>query len=139
MLKVLSVILEVIGGFFLYMTCMMAFMSANTGLVKLVTMLIPSVVGVLALGGGLALTRFRTWRWDIGVVLLSVAGFTSLVVFTFACLFMTEEFPRMIRPGTHDMFSDYLTGGCFILGFAALGWILVKQSQNGASRDEICE
>jgi hypothetical protein len=103
--------------------------------VKLGILLGFSVPAVAALAGGLALTRFRNWRRDTGVVLLCASGFTAFVIFTFACLLMTEEFRKMMRPDTMTFFSDYMTGGGVIAGLAVLGWILVKANKRTAGQD----
>ncbi|OQA33372.1 MAG: hypothetical protein BWY57_01234 [Betaproteobacteria bacterium ADurb.Bin341] len=134
MRKVSSVILKVIAGFFFYMVSLLAFVSEPPAVVKLGILIGFSVPAVVALGGGLALTRFRNWRRDTGVVLLCASGFTAFVVFTFACLLMTDEFPKMTGPNTLAFFGDYLTGGGFIVGLAVLGWVLVEANMGMAEQ-----
>ena len=139
MRKVSSIILKVIAGFFVYMVSLLAFVSEPPTGVKLGILIGFSVPAVVALCGGLALTRFRNWKRDTGIVLLSASGFTAFLIFTFACLLMTEEFRRMMKPDTLTFFSDYLTGGVVIVGLAILGWILVKadkrKAEQGAALD----
>jgi hypothetical protein len=97
--------------------------------VKPAIILIFAVPALGFLVGGLALTRFRNWIRDTGVVLLSSSGSSAFVVFTFACMFMTEEFRKMVRPDALTFFSDYLTGGAVIVGLGFLGWLLVMASK----------
>jgi len=132
--KVSSIILEVIAGFFFYTVSLLAFASNLLTGVKLGMLIGFSVPAVLALGAGLALSRFRNWKRDTGIVLLSASGVTAFAIFTFECLLMTEEFRRMMRPDTLTFFSDYLTGGGIIVGLAVLGWILVKTNKERAGQ-----
>jgi len=129
MRKVSSIIFKVIAGFFFYGASLLAFVSEpQTGVtgVKLTILIGFSIPAVVALCVGLALTRFRNWKRDTGIVLLSASGTTASVVLTFVCMLMTEEFRAMMKPDTLTLFSDYLTGGGAIVGFAGLGWILLR-------------
>jgi hypothetical protein len=134
MRKASSVILKVIAGFFFYMVCLLAFVSEPRAGAKLGILIGFSVPAVAALSGGLALTRFRNWRRETGIVLLCASGFTAFLVFSFACLLMTEEFRRMMRPDTMTFFSDYLTGGGGIVGLTILGLILIKANKKRAEQ-----
>src|SRR5215831_13993240 len=140
MRKVSSIILRVIAGFFFYMVSLLAFISEPPMGVKLGIMLGFSIPALAALAGGLALTRFCHWRRDTGLVLLWASGFTAFLVFTFACMFSTEEFRKMMRPDTIKFFSDYVTGGAVIAGLAVFGWILVKadkrRAENGTAPND---
>jgi hypothetical protein len=125
MRKVFSIICYVIAGFFFYMVCVMAFANAPSLGVKLGTLLGVSIPAVVAHLVGLALSRFRNWRRDTGIVLLSAAGVSAFLVFTFVCMLMTEEFRKMMNPKTLTFFSDYLTGGGLTLGLLVVGWLFV--------------
>jgi cytochrome c biogenesis protein CcdA len=129
-----SIILKIIAGFFLYTVSLLAFVSEPPTGVKLGIMIGFSIPGVVALCGGLVLTRFRNWKRDTGIVFLSASGFAAFAIFTFVCLFMSEEFRGMIRPDSVTFFSDYLTGGGTIVGLAVLGWILFKADRERAEQ-----
>ena len=83
---------------------------------------------------GLAVHRFQRWRRDIGVVLVSGAGFTCFLVFTFACVLMTDEFKQMMQPDTLSFFNAYPSGFIFILSVAALGMFLLKTEKTTAEQ-----
>jgi hypothetical protein len=134
MRKVPSIILRAIAGFFFYMVSLLAFASEPPTGVKVGILLGFSVPAVAALVGGLALTGFRNWRRDTGVVLLCAAGFTAFLLFTFACLLMTEEFRKMLKPDTLRFFGDYLSGGAVTAGLAFLGWMLVRANNRSADQ-----
>jgi hypothetical protein len=132
MLRVCSIILEVIAGFFLFMVTLLAFMSglsAGWKLMSLGLFLLPAVV-VMAIG--LALTRFRYWKRDTGVVLLTVTSCTLFIVFTMACMIMSEEFRKLLIDGHSDPFSSYAFGTTVNAALAALGWYLVKKGGDKA-------
>jgi len=126
MRKASSVILKVISGFFFYMVSLLAFISTLPTGGKLGILFGFSIPAVLALIGGLALSRFHNWKRDTGIVLLSASGFTAFLIFSLACMLMSEEFRIMMKPDTLTFFSDYWTGGGLIVGLAGLGWALVK-------------
>jgi hypothetical protein len=129
MRKLFSIGLYIVGGFFLYMVSLLAFMKGLSLHAKWLLILVFTVLGALALAGGLAVGRFQNWRRDAGVVLLSATGFTLFVIFTFACLLIGEEFRRMIPPDTLTFFSDYVTGIVVIVVFAVAGTLLLKSSR----------
>jgi len=132
MLKICSIILEVIAGFFLFIVTLLAYMSgmpAGWKLMSLGLFLLPAVV-VMAIG--LALTRFRFWKRDTGVVLLSVTGCTLFAVFTMACMLMSEEFRKLFIDGAGNPFGSYVVGTAVNAALAALGWYLVKKGADKA-------
>lgn len=132
MLRIFSIILEVIAGFFLFIVTLLAFMSgmpAGWKFMSLGLFLLPAVV-VMAIG--LALMRFRCWKRDTGVVLLTVTGCTLFIVFTMACMMMSEEFRKLLVDGGSDPFGSYAVGTAVNAALAALGWYLVKQEAGKA-------
>lgn len=125
MLKVGSVVLEVIAGFFIYLATLVAFMTMPAAW-KIGIVAGCFLPALLALTGGLALMRFRYWKRDAGVVLLTAAGITAFTVFSMACVFMSEEFRALMPSDGLRAFGSYFTGGGFIAGLAVAGWLLVK-------------
>ena len=126
MRKVLGILLYIVAGFFVYMVCLLAFVNQEPPIAKWGIVVGFSIPAALFLCGGLAINRFQNWRRDSGIVLLAGAGFTFFLVFTLACLLMTEEFKRMMEPDSLDFFSAYIAGFCFILGSGALGVVLLR-------------
>ncbi len=125
MRKVLGIISYVIAGFFVYMVCLLSFVN-QPAITKWGIVSGFSLPALLFLLGGLALNRFQNWRKHSGIVLLSGAGFTCFLVFSLACVFMTDEFKQMMQPDTLDFFSAYVSGGIFILSTSGLGVLLLK-------------
>lgn len=126
MCKVLAICLYVLAGFFVYTMCLLAFVNQPAalkwGMVGGFTL-----PALLFLCIGLAVARFRRWRRDVGIILLSGAGFTAFVIFTFACLLMTDEYKEMMEPYSLDLFSAYTSGAVVMLSVIALGILcLVK-------------
>jgi hypothetical protein len=87
------------------------------------------VPAAAALAAGLALTRFDNWRRDTGIVLICASGFTVFLIFSMACYLMTDEFRTMMSPDSLAVFSDYLTGGGAMVGFAVLGGFFMKTNK----------
>lgn len=130
MRKLSGVVLYVMAGFFFYGVNLFGFVNAPTPAAKWGIMGAFAVVACLALVGGLALARFQNWKRDSGIVLLCASGFTALAVFTFACLFVTDEFRQLLGPDAMTFFSDYVTGGTVVVAFAGVGWMLMMARPN---------
>jgi hypothetical protein len=143
--KVLSVGLYIIAGFFFYMVCVLAFIDGtavgangaavgadDAAFAKWLPIIIFTVPAILTLVVGLAIMGFQDWRRDTGIVLLSAAGFTTFLVFTFATMFMNEQYRKMMPPEMPDVlrfFGDYITGATVIIGLALGGALLVITSR----------
>jgi len=125
MRKVFGIVLYVMAGFFVYMVCLLAFINQplmpKWGMVAGFT-----IPAVLCLCGGLTVNRFENWQRHSGIVLVTAAGFTCFLIFTFLCLLMTDEFKRMMQPDTLNFFSAYVSGGTFVVITGALGILLLR-------------
>lgn len=124
--NVSSIIFNVVAGFFFYIVAVLGFMNGPAYEFKWAIMAGFMVPALLALCAGLALKRFCNWRRITGIVLLCASAFTTFLVFTIACLFMEEDFRKMMNPDALKLFSDYITGCAVIVVFAGLGWMLLK-------------
>jgi hypothetical protein len=135
---VLSVVLYIIAGFFLYMVSLMAFIDGaaigangaamgaeDAAFAKWLPIIIFAVPAILTLVVGLAVMGFRDWKRDAGIVLLSAAGFTTFLVFTFATMLMKEDVRQMMPPDALRLFSDYITGAAVLVVLALAGALLV--------------
>jgi hypothetical protein len=129
MRKVFSVLLKILAGFFFYAVCLLGFVNEPQTGIKLGIMVGLLVPALAALAAGLALTRFDNWRRDTGIVLLCASGFTLFLIFSMACYLMAEEVRAMMSPDTLAVFSDYLTGGGAMVGFAVLGGFFMKTNK----------
>lgn len=132
MRKVFSVIFHIIAGFFFYMVSLLAFMSEFPALGKAGMLAGFSVPGLIALAIGLALTGFRNWKRDTGIVLLSTSAFSIFIVFTMACMFMSEEVRKLMPADILGSFGAYFVGGIVLAVFALLGWTLFKAGRQPA-------
>lgn len=124
--KVFSVICHVIAGFVFYMILIMGFTMVRPVPMKAGMMLGFLVPALGALLVGFALNGFRRKLRDLGIVLLSAAGFTAFVVFTFACLWTDDEFRRMMKPETMAFFEDYGTGFGCLAATAVIGLLSLR-------------
>jgi hypothetical protein len=136
--RVLSVGLYIIAGFLLYVVSLLAFIDGaavaangadlganDAAFAKWLPIIIFTVPAILTLVVGLAIMGFRDWRRDTGIVLLSAAGFTTLLVFMFVTMLMKEESRKMMPPEILSFFGDYITGAAVIVVFALVGGLLL--------------
>ena len=130
MRKVAAILFHILAGFFVYMVSLLAFFN-QPALAKWAMIVGFSLPVLLFLCLGLAMNRFHRWRRDVGVVLVSGAGLTLFLVFTFVCLLSTEEFKASMPPESLDMFSAYWSGSIFLLTLTAGGVILLRTDKVG--------
>ena len=131
MRKVFGIVFYVLSGFFVYMLCLLSFIN-QPPMPKWSIVAGFTVPAILLLFGGLALNRFQNWRRHSGVVLLTAAGFTSFLIFTIWCLFLTDEFEQMMKPDTFHFFNAYVSGCSFVVTTGALGILLLRTGKNRA-------
>ncbi|MDR2637422.1 MAG: hypothetical protein LBB55_03710 [Zoogloeaceae bacterium] len=129
-----GILFRMIAGFFFYLVSVLAFISGLSTSEKLGILIGFSVPAVVALLVALVLTRFADWKRDTGSVLLGASGFSVFMIFSFACLFMDENFPKMMPAARFDYWTDYWTGCGVMAGLAALGWILVQADRGKTGR-----
>ena len=86
MRKTASILLMVVAGILLYTICVLAFIDTLPAGLKVGIVAGFSLHAIAAHCGGLALTRFRRWRRDTEVVLLSASGFTAFASLNMAYL-----------------------------------------------------
>ena len=143
--KVISVIFYVVAGFFLYMVSLLAFVnisslpsaSRSSALVKYAVMGAFSIPAVVAFMIGLLLSRFRHWKRDIGIVMVSGAGSTALVVFTIACFVRSPDSKQFFPHDTLNVFNDIIAGVSCIALLAALGAALIMISRKKEPSDAL--
>ena len=138
MRKVISIIFYVISGFFFYMVCLLAFMNPPVKqlpvLVKFALIGGFSIPALIAMGIGLACSRFQNWKRDIGIITISAAGFTTFMVLTIICMLISPEFKELYPDNKFEFFSDYVTGtGCIII-LGTIGVLLIKIGKNNAEQ-----
>lgn len=128
MRNVFSIILRIIAGFLFYMVSLLGFINEPSTKAKWWMILGFTLVAILALGSGLALQGFRNGKRNAGTVLVWSSGVTVFIIFSFACMLMTEEFRMMMDPQALTFFDDYATGSILIVGLAIIGWLLIKSN-----------
>jgi hypothetical protein len=134
---VLSVLLYIVSSLLLYCAMMLAFASDSLAASKWWIFGLFAGLGALPLLGGLALKRFRTWRRDVGIVLLSASGIATMVALGIASLFIDDEMRKILSKHIDSiaMFSDYISGGSVIAGGALLGWLLLRSTATTPDAD----
>ena len=139
--KTLSIFCYIVAGFFVYMIGLLAFLnprflpSGNKPPLWVKYAIVGGfcIPGVVALVIGLAVSRFRYWKRDVGIVFLSGAGTTAFIAFSMACLLLSPEFKKLFPHNMLAFFSDIVTGLSCILLFSAAGITLIKSSRREAA------
>lgn len=131
MRKLASIICYVVAGFFVYTTCLLAFVSEASAKYAMAGMF--SVLAVAFLAAGLAISRGKRWRYAVGLVLLSGTGVAAVVVGMVFFLLISPETRELFPTSSLDFFSDYTAGSVSILVLAALGcWLTISGSRANA-------
>jgi hypothetical protein len=133
--KIISIFFYILGGFFIYMVCLLAFTNIpQVGTFKFAIMGGFSIPALIFLVIGASICRFQCWKSSIGIVLLSGVGFNLLVVISFICFLLTPEFNKFFPDNKLVYFNDYLSGFSIMSVLAGLGVFLVK-----ANKEKIAE
>jgi len=128
--KIISVFSYIIGGFFVYVVCLLSFINVpEVGSFKFAIMGGFSIPALIFLVIGAATRRFQNWQSSIGIVMLSGVGFNLIVVITFICILLTPELDKYFHDNKLASFNDYFSGFFVMLVLAGLGGFLLKQSK----------
>jgi len=129
--KIISVFFYVLGGFFVYMVCLLAFSNIQAdGVHKFVIIGVFSVPALFFLFLGAATYRFQKWKSSIGIALLSGVSINLLVIVMFISLQLSSEFNEMYPNNQMDTFNDYISGFAVMMVLAALGLFLLLNNQS---------
>jgi len=112
------------------MVSLLSFINEPPVATKLGIMGVFCIPGLISLLIGLAISRFQNWKSNTGIVLLSGAGFTVLVVFTFLCLLLSSEFKELFPEDKLDFFNDYVTGTFCVIVLLFTGALLLRKTRN---------
>ena len=127
MLNLLSILFYIAAGFLFYTASLLSFVcDSGAGVDKWWIVLGFTAPALVALAIGLALKRFRDWRRHAGIVLLSASGFTAFLVFSFVCMYISDESRALMKPEVWKFFSDYVSGGGVTIGMAVLGFVMLR-------------
>lgn len=132
--RVLSVISNIIAGFFVYMSGLLSFMSAPSPHGKLGMVLGFSAPAAVFLMIGIALGRFQTWRTSMAAVLLGGLLPVILVIWLFIAVLQSPEVRQYYPQLRTDMFGDYVFGLLWNFPLAVIG-IALAASEWFKSRD----
>ncbi|MRW89055.1 hypothetical protein GJ699_03565 [Duganella sp. FT80W] len=133
MRKAAGVVFMVLAGFVFSIVTLCAFFGGIPPAGKVAMMVGFTVVALVPHAIGLALAGFRQWKRYTGIVLLSVAGYTAFVAFSFACMYFSDDVRRLFPPETTMIFGSIPTGLIVLTISAALGWLLLKEGHRSDS------
>ncbi len=139
MMKLFRIVLYVIGGFFVYMVNLLAFLSLAplATLPKLGVMALFGVLALIAILAAMATNGFKAWQGPVGAVLLSGAGVTLFLMFTLLCIELSPELLKSVPNFPQNAFSDYLIGGITTVSLLVAGIALVRSSNETSNQRRI--
>jgi hypothetical protein len=128
--KIISTFFFILGGFFVYAVCLLAFINIpEVGVFKFAIIGGFSIPALIFLVIGAAICRFQNWKSSIGTAILSGVGFNLLVVITFICFLLTPEFKKSFPDNKIASFNDYFSGFSVMLILAGLGGFMLKTNK----------
>jgi hypothetical protein len=122
--KVINVICYILVGGIFTVTCHLAFLKLEFGISKFVVIGVVIFFALVPLLVGLWLSGFHKWMYYMGIVLLSVAGFSMLRMLSTIWLVVPPEVEAYLPPGTKDLSADYFAGTVWILVLCFAGILL---------------
>lgn len=126
MRKFCSVACHILAGLLLFDINLLAFAGKFSAIAKAASIIVFAVPAIIALLIGLALTGFRQWRRDAGVVFLSTAVIGGFTLTTVACMLMSEELGELIPEDIFSHFNAHFVGLGVTILYAGIGSLLFK-------------
>jgi hypothetical protein len=126
MRKFCSVACHILAGLLLFDINLLAFAGRFSAAAKIASMIVFAMPAIIAMLVGLALTGFRQWRRDAGVVFLSTAVMGGFMVTTVACMMMSEELGELMPVDIFSHFNAHFVGVVVIAMYAGIGALLLK-------------
>jgi hypothetical protein len=125
-----SVLFYIASAMLLYSAMLVAFVSSSFAAPKWFAVGLFAGLGALLLCAGLTFKRFRAWRRDAGIVLLSASGVAATAALGIACMLLDENMMKLVAARSEGlaMFDDYIGGGSVLLGAALLGGLLLRSA-----------
>nr|WP_315391794.1 hypothetical protein [uncultured Duganella sp.] len=134
MLKLFSILSHIVAGTLIYVLCFLVFMggivSLGKAIIVLVVFLVPAMIALIC---GLALTGFRGWRRDVGMVVMSAASLSGFIEITLVCMLLSDAAPLVDDVGRLLSSDGYLPGAILVVALAGFGWLLLKSDKNRAA------
>jgi hypothetical protein len=119
--NVFGIIALVFSGFFLYGLNLVAFVNQPAWLIKTIVLAVFGIPAIVFLLIGVFCHGFDKFRRDLGIVLLSAAGMTALVVLSFICMLASPDIAKSFPPDMLQMFSAVLSGVACLSLYIVLG------------------
>jgi hypothetical protein len=131
--NVFGIVCWVIAGFFLYSLCVLSFINRPLWPMKLAVLgvfLTPCALLVLIAGWCRGFGRLGR---ELGIVLLSAAGMSLLVVLMFVCIYASPETARSMPPDMREMFSAIWSGTLCLAFYVVFGLFLLRRRGSEAT------
>jgi len=123
--NVFGIILLVISGFNFYTLALLSFINKPLWPIKTVVLSVFAIPAIGFLLVGVWCHGFAKFRRDFGIVLLSAAGITAMVIFSYASMLATPDYAKLLPPETRQMFSAVWTGGIWVVLYLLVGLALI--------------
>ncbi|MBI5696541.1 MAG: hypothetical protein HZC51_12560 [Nitrospirae bacterium] len=128
--RVISILLYIIAGYFVFMMTAMAFIAIPY---KAVFLSVVFAIALIFLAAGGAVNRFRRWKTAFGAVLLSVGGFSAFGALTMASILLDDELLAMMPEPDTALSFDYITGFSILAMQICAGILLIKLENQPAA------
>ncbi len=129
--NVFGIIALVISGFFFYGVNLVAFVNQPVWPIKTVIIAVFGIPAIVFFLIGVFCRGFDKFQCDLGIVLLSAAAMSALVILSFICMLASPDIVKSLPPDSTKMFGAVLSGFlCLVLYLlAGLGLVLTSQKQ----------
>lgn len=123
-----SIFFYILGGFFVYSFCLMAFTNVPDLHIKKFVMLgVIALLGLVSFLIAHTLKTFKHWQRYIGISIICGVCVTAMVVVSLFSIILTPEIGKYVQTDSLQFFNDYLTGISLSLCLLILGVLLVKK------------
>jgi hypothetical protein len=125
--KIISVVLYVLAGFFVYAACFASFIGVGSAIAKILCLAGIFSVAMIFMCIAASLHRFEKWKMEFGVTLVSATTSAAAACVMLLCIWLDPEFRRYF-PRDHFGIIDYVSGTVLVFFLSAFGVVLIRLS-----------
>jgi cation transport ATPase len=129
--KIISIAIYIISGFFLLIGAVTAFIKIpDYPIIPVWLFLAYFIIGFILLIIAIAISEFKNWKHDTGILLITLAILDLFTIFTMVCFDMTPGMRAIMPKSPITIEYNYYFGGSYLVILGLVGILLTKRSRN---------
>ncbi len=122
------------SGFFLLFAGITAFIKIpEYSIIPVWLFLVYFIIGFILLIIGIAISGFKNWKHDAGIILITLTMIDLFTIFTMVCFDMTPGMRAIMPQSPIPIGYNYYFGFSYLVIIGLIGLLLAKKSRNKSS------